>query len=153
MIESVEDVRTWCDDLFQTNSVEVLKEKLDAIEREVEQNYIELPKDMNGECIRIGDTLETADSPRACMKVRYIAYDGEYYAIEDEYTEPPTFFPNFLDMCHHKPPTVEDVLREFAYCFEDGVTDKSLDEIVAEYAPKLRLVNDEDFVWSGGPDE
>lgn len=39
----------------------------DAIEREFEERYIELPKDFNGEYIHIGEAMEDADGPLGCV--------------------------------------------------------------------------------------
>ena len=45
-------------------------------------------------------------------------------------------------MHHHKQPTVEDVLREMLCAWEDTLTSEGVDDIISEYAGKLRLAGD-----------
>ena len=118
----------------------------DAIEQEIDSDYMRLPRDKSGMPIRIGDEMvfDRLDGTQIRRCVKYVAPYG--FAGFEDCPEKEVA----LEMCiasvhqHYKPPTVEDVLRDFAYCLEDGVTDQSLDEIVAEYAPKLRLREEDD---------
>jgi hypothetical protein len=99
--------------------------------------YAPLPVDRDGVAIRPGDALETCDggTPLSC-KVAYVAWDGEDWAVEEDFDEAPSFFSNFRDLRHTKAATVEDTLREFAFQVGQSATD---DGIVAKYAAKLRM--------------
>ena len=99
--------------------------------------YVPLPVDRDSVAIRPGDTLETCDggTPLSC-KVAYVAWDGEDWAVEEDFDEAPSFFSNFRDLRHTKAATVEDTLREFAFQIGQSATD---DGIIAEYAAKLRM--------------
>lgn len=139
MIKSLEDTRAWCDKINQTTAVEVLKKYLDAIEREVRDNYIELPKDADGEYIRVGDELEGKKIGGGwCdpFEVTRMSIDigGWYVYRRGNCGHTP-------HLCrHHKPSTVEDVLREFALEVDPGAdVDVSGAEVIAKFAKRLQL--------------
>ena len=98
--------------------------------------YIELPKDADGEYIRIGDVMAYADNTKPMEVVALVP--PAVFLTEDG--------PRFADMCrHYHTPTVEDVLREFALACEDaGNAGPEVSRIAAEYASKLRLVGEGD---------
>ena len=121
----------------------------DQIEEEM-ANYVELPKDADGETIHIGDRVE--DNERVA---RIVLTDGSW--------EPSVYIeklPNVLheyfcnEISHYHKPTVEDVLRdvvtlchntwkeESAFYFYD-VDDVMESGNIAEYAAKLRLAGEE----------
>jgi hypothetical protein len=98
-----------------------------------ESAWVELPKDADGEYIHVGDTLDGYGKTIEVVELRYgrsgwviISRDGNGYADTFAFT-------------HHKP-TVEDVLREFAY----GLGVPVADSYIAASAAKLRLAEGED---------
>ena len=123
-------------------------------ERMAEHGWVRLPKDADGEYIRIGDVL---DPPVGCddyvpLQVRRLTYDGyenEWY-FDGEVGGFCGMAVEHMDVAgwthHHYTPTVEDTLREFALRAirdsECGMGD--LDETCAEYASKLRLAEEVD---------
>jgi hypothetical protein len=104
-------------------------QKFKDLHEAVDERYIELPVDANGEPWHIGDVTENGN----VVKGMAIDNTGEWYFINTR---------NVIDPqahYHYKKPTVEDMLRDFAYCLEDGATEQSMDELVGEYAKKLQL--------------
>ena len=100
-------------------------------------DYTALPIDADGVPIHIGDRVENNE-----RVARIVLTDGSW--------EPSVYIeklPNVLhehfcnEISHYHEPTVEDVLREFAFQIGQSATD---DDIVAEYAAKLRLAEGED---------
>lgn len=146
MLESIERLRKDADMCTQMAGVEnkfetvwitkdALLKDIDAIEREVEERYIEGPVDADGMTISPLDNMVDSNGKPFTVSSIELLDSGAWlvYGIGKLGNA-------FAKLCHHhKPPTVEDLLWEFAYCCEEGATDKSLDEIVAEYAPKLQL--------------
>lgn len=131
MIDSLEQLRNEIQILRGNNiDTDELVRIADAIEREVEERYIELPKDADGEYIRIGDMMDKGEVTciRDCGK-------GWEVVLNDLYTYD-------LPSLHHHTPTVKDVLREFFEEVGDGLhTLKAIDTqvIIAKYAEKLQL--------------
>lgn len=112
---------------------------LDAIEHEVEERYVEGPTDKNGDRI----TYDTMIHQWGALE--YIACevhtDGTHeWFVRGHDISAPLLKANDVEV--YKPPTVEDVLRDFAYCCEEGATEQSIDEIVVEYAAKLQIRED-----------
>ena len=100
----------------------------DRIDREM----VELPKDKDGVPIHAGDTLDGYGKTIEVVELRYgrggwvlISRDGSGYA-------------DTFAFAHHAP-TVEDVLREFAY----GLGVPVADSYVAAAAAKLRLAGED----------
>lgn len=100
-----------------------------AIADRIDAELVELPKDAHGEYIRVGDTLDGYGKTIEVVEMRYgrggwvlISRDGSGYA-------------DTFAFAHHHEPTVEDVLREFAY----GLGVPVADSYVAAAATKLRL--------------
>ena len=99
----------------------------------IDSEMVELPKDADGEYIRVGDTLDGYGKTIEVVELRYgrggwalISRDGNGYA-------------DTFAFAHHHAPTVEDVLREFA----EGLGVPVADSYVAAAAAKLRLAGDE----------
>lgn len=97
-----------------------------------ESTHVELPKDANGEPIYVGDELDGYGKTIEVVELRIgrsgwviVSRDGNAYA--DTYA-----------FAHHKPPTVEDVLREFVYAILNQKPEFR-EENIAEYASKLQL--------------
>lgn len=103
-----------------------------------EHGWIRLPLDSNGVPIRAGDMLDGYGKIIEVVEIRHgrsgwvvISRDGNGYADTFAFT-------------HHRPPTVEDILREFALraIRESEGNYGDLDETCAEYAKRLRLVGE-----------
>ena len=103
---------------------------VDAIERDVKKKYIVLPKDADGECIHIGDTME-------CNGVIFnvLALSGTQVFFTDDNGE--ILRAGVLAIRHHKPSDVEYVLREFADIVR--MQAQTSNKTVAEYAERLQL--------------
>lgn len=104
-----------------------------------ESQWVQLPKDADGEVIHAGDELDGYGKTIEVVELRYgrsgwvlISRDGNAYADTFAFT-------------HHHAPTVEDVLRQVIACANNGMhVHGALDteQIVAEYAAKLQLRED-----------
>jgi hypothetical protein len=103
-----------------------------------ESHYVMLPKDADGVPIHIGDVMDS--------KVDYL-FDGKPFTVrglvlcEDGWEVTDGRFGNRYkpdSLRHHHEPTVEDVLREFAY----GLGVPVADSYVAAAAAKLQLRGD-----------
>jgi len=110
---------------------------LGEIERELEEGYVELPKDKNDIPIHIGDVLQGERfsggwcNPFKVIRMRIDEDGWEVYELGNGH------IPN---LCRHKPPTVEDVLREFALKCEDaGYAGPEVETIASEFAERLQL--------------
>jgi len=101
-----------------------------ALADHIDAEMVELPKDADGEYIHIGDVMEWCDSGET-LTVEGIGSDVLFY-IDGENAE----WTAARNKRHHHEPTVEDVLREFAY----GLGVPVADSYVAAAATKLRLV-------------
>ncbi len=113
-----------------------IERNLDEIERELEEEYVELPRDANGEHIHIGDKLTgkylTGNPVVECTR---LTLTNGWMVGHGRADGTPELF------AHHKPPTVEDVLREFADLVRKERVEQAQisDETVAEFAERLRL--------------
>ena len=97
--------------------------------------YIELPKDADGEYIRVGDELDGYGKTIEVVELR-IGRSG--WVIVSRYGNA---YADTYAFAHHKPPTVEDVLEkmlERAVGYSDAHTTVALNTI-AEYASKFQL--------------
>ena len=143
-----DELREWAEDRIPNAELAAIADRIDAeheamlgdARKHVYEGYVELPKDADGECIRIGDKLDGYGKTIEVVELRYgrsgwvlISRDGNGYA--DTYA--------FV----HRKPTVEDVLREFA----EKITDSQIpgvhptyEESIAEYSAKFRLADDGD---------
>ena len=95
----------------------------------IDAEMVELPKSADGEYIHVGDVMEWCDSGET-LTVEGIGSDVLFY-IDGENAE----WTAARNKRHHHEPTVEDVLREFAY----GLGVPVADSYVAAAATKLRL--------------
>lgn len=103
--------------------------------------WVRLPVDADGVPIHVGDRLDGYGKTIDVVEIRngrsgwvVISRDGNGYADTFAFT-------------HHRPPTVEDILREFAERVGDGLhTIGAMDTqvIIAEYAAKLRLAGEDE---------
>lgn len=109
-------------------------QKFKDLHEAVDERYIELPKDANGEPWHVGDVTENGNV------VMGMAIDntGEWYFINTRNDIDP------LAHYHYHKPTVEEVLREFAIACEDtGNAGPEVQRLAGEYAKRLQLKEDE----------
>ena len=121
-----------------------------------EHGWVRLPVDADGVPIRLKETMEGVDKygslktvagrvtaiifedaidPAESATVAIRVWDVAGKASHTAYLDP-----NASIYRHHRPPTVDDVLREFICDHEEGVRDEV--DLIAEYAAKLRLAGD-----------
>ena len=107
----------------------------DEQQRFIDEYYQLLPVDADGVPIHVGDVVEYVDG----------TLPKEVYAIVSPTMVMVDTGPRFADSCrHHRVPTVEDLLREFALACEDaGNSRPAVMRLAEEYAAKLRLAGDE----------
>lgn len=122
------------------NLTDALHKQEDAM-RELDEKSVLLPVDANGVPIRVGDVMEWPTGET--FEVAGIG-DGTLFYIEDdgEYAD----WTGAITKRHHHTLTVEDVLRQVIASANNGThVHGALDteQIVAEYASKLRLASDE----------
>ena len=126
-------------------------QKINAVpatdENMAERGWVRLPKDADGEYIHVGDVMECTeplhpDVPKV-FTVQRISLESDRWTLV---AYPASYRP---ESCrHHKQPTVEDVLQEFAekYAFykEVGIHPdlKAHEEVLRQYAAKLRLAGE-----------
>ena len=103
----------------------------DEQQRFIDEHYQLLPKDADGEYIHVGDVMEWPDGET--FDVIGIG-DGVLFYTESE-CGGPAEWTGASNKRHHHVPTVEDVLREFAY----GLGVPVADSYIAASAAKLRL--------------
>ena len=117
-------------------------EDLDELRKEVQAEWIPLPKDADGVPIRIGDRVRIGRTEFEAIGFGNVTCDEESYGVfmQRESGEYEWFNARYLR--HYHAPTVEDVLREFAQRWDDPAH-YAKGELVDEYAAKLRLAGDE----------
>jgi len=152
MLESVERARR---EVAYPTTTEELWSILDAIEREVEERYIELPKDADGDVWRVGDLVVgevNPSNPKRIERMLWYGTDSGWQLETDSIIYPYPERPR-----HYHALTVEDVLEEFAseriklflrmpmsvsdegieeYCKDN---DEACEKLIAEYAERLQL--------------
>lgn len=99
-------------------------------------DYTPLPVDADGVSIHVGDVMENIVCPPVHREVTGVGVEC-FYGWDDGNGRYSQFDANCYR--HHHAPTVEDVLREFAY----GLGVPVADSYVAATAAKLRLAGDE----------
>lgn len=116
----------------------------DEIEREVESNYIELPKDANGEVWRVGDLVVGETNPNNPKRVERMLWYGPDSGWQLETDT--IIYPCPERARNYHAPTVEDVLEEALNRAanldrKEGYWPSAADitNIVNEVAPKLQL--------------
>lgn len=141
-MKAIDEMRThmnlmW-DQGLEMTAISTVKTHLNEIERELEEGYVELPKDKNDIPIHIGDVLQGERfsggwcNPFKVIRMRIDEDGWEVYELGNGH------IPN---LCRHKPPTVEDVLREFADLVRKERVEQARisDDTVAEFAERLQL--------------
>lgn len=106
-------------------------------------DMVELPKDADGKVIRIGDVLDNTHkdgfAAKAVIGISY--HPGGKTCVEVDENRLRWHDPSRLR--HHEPPTVEDVMVEFATDWESAQDGEDKTAVLKEYAAKLRLAESE----------
>ena len=108
-----------------------------------EHGWVKLPVDADGVPIRVGDELTEVELRRRGGKpaeVVCILYNDEGCVVSS--SDPSGFFYDPSTLTHKLPPTVEDVLREFALKVAEKECITMRKGVVEEYAKRLRLKED-----------
>lgn len=110
-------------------------EAIAKLGNKVVREYVKLPVDADGVPIRIGDKIDVYQT----KNVEVVGVGDQvvftHYYMGD-------YHKHFAGDCHHHhEPTVEDVLRDFAKCWDDPAH-YAKGELVETFAAKLRLRED-----------
>lgn len=125
-----------------------IERNLDEIERELEERFIELPVDADNVPIKVNDEMESVHRPKEVFIVKRLKYSEKHGwmiggAARDDLSEYGLYAP--FNCHHYKPPTVEDVLREFALACEDaGNAGPEVKRIAEKFAERLQLRGEDD---------
>ena len=140
-----QNIDEMCRYIIESKDVRTAKllSMLDDLEAELDEYYIELPKDADGVPIRVGDTLTDDAEFKSEGKVKGLMLDAQEWLV--------TFGSGWAEVSvhewhHYHKPTVKDVLTEFAEKITDSQipgTHPTYAEAIAEYATKFRLAEDE----------
>ena len=103
---------------------------------------VELPRDADGEVIRIGDVVEEVDYDGHNSVYELRLTDGEWWVFAGGIGRRSSKYR------HYKQPTVEDLLCEMFDAVDDDRYGQ--DRIIAEYAAKLRLAGDREVQNGNG---
>ena len=117
----------------------VINDLIDAVERDVEEGYVELPKDADGVTIVPSDNMVDRNGNQFVVSTIEMLASGEWLVYGNG-----KLGNELATKCrHHKPPTTEDVLLEF---FEDydSVRGCAPDEnkVLADFAKRLQLLEE-----------
>lgn len=111
--------------------------------------YIELPKDVNGELVDIGDLVDEmlpfggyAKPAHVDTMELYRSANGYGWMVKLDAENRALISPKLLR--HHKQPTVEDVLEELLREYDRDDSELTNGEIIERFAAKLRLAESEE---------
>ena len=124
-------------------TVRLVADHIGKIEQEIKECYIELPRDKSGVPIHIGDKVRTKlGSTYTVARITREDYEGTTTWYIEDFASHYSLGSEDLTIC--KPPTVEDVLREFALEIDPSAdVEVSGANIIAEYAKRLQLLEGE----------
>ena len=117
-------------------------EDLDELRKEVQAEWVPLPRDADGAPIRIGDRVRIGRTEFEAIGFGNVTCDEEAYGVFMQRESGEYEWFNARCLRHYHAPTVEDVLREFAERWDDPAH-YAKGELVEQYAAKLRLAGDE----------
>lgn len=146
MLKTLEELQAWTATRLKRGrfvdgeDLKQLAQLIENIQHEVSADYVELPKDADGEVWHVGDFVVGEVNPRnpkAIERMLWYGPDSGWQLETDTIIYPCPDRPR-----HHHTPTVEDVLREFA----EKITDSQIPDVhptygeaIAEYAQRLQL--------------
>ena len=101
--------------------------------------YLELPKDVNGKVVHIGDEMVCGDHVFTVNGIGWEHGRGEVFYMTEDGCDVCT-----ASLCRHRKPTVEDVLLGFVIALDKRMhLSNGVATTIAEYAPKLQVKEDE----------
>lgn len=116
----------------------------DEIEQEIEERYIELPKDADGEYIHIGDVMDCGEH-FGIQQVEGFIHGAVEFTVCDPQPARICTCPAHMTR-HYHAPTVEDVLREFTdaileWAGESGTVAEvgTWSDVAADFVKRLQL--------------
>ena len=122
--------------MFHTEWLESWHEAFDAacakIEREIAERFMELPVDKYGEVIRVGDVVAAPDCKP--FEVRAMQLDPAGWFVVERLGS----FWNSKQVWHHKPRTIEDVLRDCCNEWNEHLGNDWESGVYAKYADEIR---------------
>lgn len=147
-----DELRAWAKEHLSRSSILAIADRIDAEHESAcaeaygngvmsvpialdESQWVKLPVDADGEPIHIGDVMENIVCPSVHREVTGVGAEC-FYGWDDGNGRYSQFSANCYR--HHHAPTVEDVLRKFAY----GLGVPVADSYVAATAANLRLAGD-----------
>lgn len=113
----------------------------DAIQKEVDERFIELPVDADGGVIHLGDEMQHIEDSDEHGRVAIITYGKDSVDVYVDYDSAEIDYEP-TELCHYREPTVEDVLREFADALGQCEGPCSGEPLIAKYAQKLRIAEE-----------
>ena len=144
MMRSMDELREEIRILKQNHiDTDELTRIAEAIEREIDSDYMRLPRDKGGVPIRVGDDMafDRPSGTQVRRRVKYVSPNG-FAGYETHPTNGNPLGEYFAVFhYHYEPPTAERVLREFANLVRNEGLEQSQisDKTIAEYATKLQL--------------
>ena len=140
-----------------------------TVHGDTESGWVRLPVDAEGVPIRIGDVLDPpADcddyAPMQVMRLMYDGYEQEWF-FDGQLGGFCGLVGEHMDVAgwtHHHAPTVEDVLLDACKAYHGLMTESMSDvahdlpapsEVIAEYAAKLRMAEDNSGLYEWERDE
>ena len=137
-MESTDKLRNYVSAFISPGAEADLLDLADEIEREIAERYMELPVDMDGVPVKIGDMLECEQESKQfvieAVSPNYV-YSGSYVGTK------------FLTIGHYpwqcthvKQRTIEDLLMEFADDVRKERVEQARlsDDVIRDYADELR---------------
>jgi len=101
--------------------------------------YLELPKDVNGKVVHIGDEMVCGDHVFTVNGIGWEHDRGEVFYMTEDGCDVCN-----ASLCRHRKPTVEDILLGFVIALDKRMhLSNGVATTIAEYADKLQLKEDE----------
>ena len=145
MLESINALRRDVCRNGSDRTVRLVADHIGKIEQEINERYIEMPKDADGKPIRVGDKLMN-DHTEQVITVTQVAMSSDGWYVHTDHG-----ILGLLEHLHHyEPPTVEAMLESALNTAamldsDSGYLPSAADitNIVNEIAPKLQLREEE----------
>ena len=125
-------------DAEHEHGMEERADQYSELRAEMNNCYIEMPKDADGEVIHVGDELLDGWHEQNQGEVEWLMLNNHGWWLMLKNNCERFYAHDFHEWHHRHEPTVEDVLREFAQRWDDP-THYAKGELVEQYASKLRL--------------
>lgn len=123
--EIISNVTTWN---YQRDLLEL---NLNLIEQAINDRYLELPLDADGEPIHLSDKLDNNLLVCGISATSAICYDDNNFSFE---------YVLFKDAHHAKPDTIEGALREFAPLWVDTYNPEEKDDLIKRFTARIETI-------------